>query len=169
MIREQTAKGFFAGVQSKFPPEEIAQTAAKDALNWISNNAVLELARGRQRIGADGVVGGIFGEIFAAKKDGTLIHFRKTNTKIQYFDGSAWQDIITGLTAGAIYTFSSYISLAGSFVYATGIDGIYKIAVANPASYKQIYDATKNYHGYSLINDNRMVMWNISVWFGVQF
>lgn len=155
-------KAYISGVQNKMPSEDIKTDAGADALNWIAIDGVLELIRGRQPIGASGVIGGVFGEIFAPKRDGTKVHYRKINTKIQYYDGTTWQDVVTGLTAGANYTFSSYISQLGAYVYATGIDGVYKIATANPSSYKQMYDATKNFKGFSIINDQRMFMWDVS-------
>lgn len=157
---EYKTNAFISGIQNKISSEDIAQNAASDSLNWLSINGSIELSRGRQAIGAEGSIGGVFGQIFAPKKDGTKVHFRKINTKIQYNNNGTWTDIITGLTAGSEYTFSSYISLLGAYVYATGVDGLYKIAVANPTSYKDMYDATKNYRGYSIINDSRMFVWN---------
>jgi hypothetical protein len=161
-MNEFKTQGYTSGVQNKIPSEDIKQDAASDALSWISIDGTLELVRGRQAKGTEGAIGGIFGQIFAPKKDGSLVHFRKTNTTIQYWNGSAWTNIITGLTAGSNYTFCSYLSQLGAYVYATGVDGLYKIATANPASFKNMYDATKNFRGYSLINDQRMFMWNIT-------
>lgn len=159
---EFKTEGYVSGIQNKLPSEDIKKEAGADALNWFATDGVLELVRGRKLIGSAGALGGIYGEIFAPKRDGTKVHYRKTNTKIQYFDGTTWQDVVTGLTAGSNYTFSSYISQLGAYLYACGVDGIYKIATANPASYKQMYDATKNYKGYAIINDQRMFMWNIT-------
>ena len=87
--------------------------------------------------------------------------FRKINTKIQYYNTatSLWVDTITGLTSGAEYTFSSYQSLAGTFVYATGVDGVFKIHTANPANYATMYTSTSIYRGKSIISTGRMWMW----------
>lgn len=159
---EYKTEGYVSGIQNKLPAEAIKREAGSDALNWFSTDGVLELVRGRKLIGSAGALGGVFGEIFAPKRNGDKVHYRKTDTKIQYFDGTTWQDAITGLTAGANYTFSPYISQLGAYVYASGIDGLYKIATANPASYKQMYSSSKNYKGFSIINDQRMFMWNIS-------
>lgn len=159
---EYKTEGYVSGVQNKIPSEDIKREASADDLSWIATDGVLELIRGRKVIGTAGGLGGVYAEIFAPKRDGTEVHFRKIDTKIQYYDGSAWQDVITGLTSGSIYTFSSYISQLGAYLYCCGVDGIYKISTANPASYKQMYDATKNYKGFALINDQRMFMWNIS-------
>lgn len=93
-----------------------------------------------------------------------MVQFRKTTTKIQYYNTSTllWVDTITGLTSGAEYTFARYQSLAGTFVYATGADGIYKIHTANPGSYTSLYDSTKNFKGKSIISTGRMVMWDVT-------
>lgn len=159
---EYKTEGYVSGIQNKIPAEDIKREAGADGMNWFSTDGVLELVRGRALVGAAGSLGGVFGQIFAPKRNGTKVHYRKINTKIQYFDGTTWQDVITGLTAGANYTFSSYISQLGAFVYASGVDGLYKMATANPASFKQMYDATKNYKGFSIINDQRMFMWDVS-------
>jgi hypothetical protein len=78
--------------------------------------------------------GYVKGHGFGYKADGTPVHFRKVNTKIQYFNTTTnlWVDTVTGLTATAEYTFSPYQSLAGTFLFATGADGLYKIHTANP-------------------------------------
>jgi len=159
-MKEFKVQGFVSGVQNKIPAETIADDAAQDSLGWITEDGILQLCGGRANLGDEGAQGGVFGEIFAPTKAGTSVHFRKVNTKIQYFDGTDWQDTITGLTAGADYTFSPYVSLAGAYVFATGPDGLYKIPTANPASYKDMYDSTKNFKGYSLINQQRMLLWN---------
>jgi hypothetical protein len=70
-------------------------------------------------------------------------------------------DTVTGLTASAEYTFSNYQSLAGTFVFATGADGIYKIHTANPGNFCSMYDSTKNYKGKSIIVTSRMHMWDL--------
>ena len=133
-MQEFKTIGYISGTQNKVPSENIAQDAASSSLNWVTKNGILELVGGRQAIGTEGALGGIFGQIWAPKKDGTEVHIRKSNTKIQYWNGTAWTDIVTGLTAGSLYTFSPYISLAGAYVYASGVDGLYKIATANPGS-----------------------------------
>lgn len=161
MIEFKT-KNYLSGTQNKISAEAIAQDAAYDSLNWKTVNGSIELMGGRIALGAEGVLGGVFAEIFAPKKDGTTVHFRKINTKIQYYNGTTWVDVITSLTAGAVYTFSSYISQAGAYMYATGVDGLYKIATANPSSYKDMFDTTKNYKGFSIVNDQRMFLWNRS-------
>jgi len=155
-------QGFTHGTQNMLPDEIIDTDASSGSLDWITVDGSVELARGRALLGQDGTQGGIYVDIIAPKKDGTSVKFRKTDTKIQYLNGSTWTDVITGLTAAADYTFASYISLAGAYVYIGGVDGLYKIATANPASYKNMYDTAKNYKGFILINDQRMFLWNRS-------
>lgn len=161
-MTEFPTKGYIYGIQNKIPAEDIQTAAAYDSMNWLCVDGSIELVRGREQIGSSGDVGASYNEIFAPRKDGVTVHFRKINTKIQYYNTttSDWVDVITGLTTGSIYTFSTYISLAGSYLYATGIDGLYKISVANPTSYKDMYDSAKNYKGYSILNEQRMFLWN---------
>lgn len=159
MIEKKT-EGFIYGVQNKIPDEKVESAAATDSNNWVTVDGNIELARGRETVGNFGDIGCNCGQIFAPKVDGTKIHFQKIKNKIQYFDGSTWQDIITGLTDNAQYTFASYISLAGAYVFAGGVDGLYKIAVANPGDYKDMFNSSKNHKGFILINDQRMFLWN---------
>lgn len=71
-----------------------------------------------------------------------------------------WVDVITGLTANADYTFCNYSSLSGSFTYAVGVDGIFKMHNANPGSYLAMYDPKRNFKGYAFIDRGRMILWN---------
>lgn len=159
-MKEFKVQGYKSGVQNKIPAETIAPDAASDSLGWITEDGRIQLCGGRAQVGADGVVGGIYGEIFAPTKNGNSVHFRKTSTKIQYFNGTSWADTVTGLTADSNYTFSPYLSLAGAYVFATGPDGLYKIPTANPGSYKDMYDSTKNHKGFTIVNEQRMFLWN---------
>ena len=149
-----------SGVQNLLSPELIATDAASDSSNWYTQDGKIKLSPGRLRIGTEGAVGAIQGEIWGYKIDGTKIHWRKTGTKIQYWNGTAWTDVVTGLTATADYTFCNYSSLAGTFTYAFGIDGIFKMHNAVPGSYLSLYDATKNFKGYAFIDKGRTILWN---------
>lgn len=171
MAREQKTEYFDKGVQNRIPAELVAQNGASDELGWLSKDGVLELVRGRRVIGSEGAVGGVQAEIWAARLDGTKVHFVKKNTEIGYFDDDeVYHTTISGLTAGSIYTFSVYHSLAGAFLYATGEDGLFKIAIANPGSYKNMFFTSpggvgstapsNNYLGWSIINDRRMILWH---------
>jgi len=145
-------------------PELIPETASQDSEGWISTDGQIELCRGRLLIGSRETGNGyVKGEGFGVRQDGTQVHFRKVNTKIQYYNTSTllWTDIVTGLTASAEYTFSPYQSVAGTFVYATGLDGIFKIHTANPGDYCAMYDSTKNFKGKSIIVNSRMTMWDL--------
>ena len=134
MIQKQAIKALTSGVHNLLPDESIPQDAASDSSNWLSKDGHIELIYGRKLIGSDGGAGKNYGEHTAFRADGTAVRFRKVGTKIQYLNGTTWTDVITGLTEEADYTFSNYASLAGAFVYIFGVDGIYKIATANPGS-----------------------------------
>ena len=151
---------FTKGVHNLLSPEVIPTEAAQDSKNWITQNGVIKLVNGKETIGATGALGKITGQIFGYKVDGTTVHWRKAGTAIQYWDGSAWQNTVTGLTEDAEYTFSNYSSLAGTFTFAFGIDGIYKFHNANPASHCSMYDSTKNFKGHAFIDRGRSILWN---------
>lgn len=153
---------FSKGVHNLLDSEIIPTEAASDANNWFGQDGRIKLVNGKVRIGDAGVAGNATGEIFGFKADGTKVHFRKIGTKIQYLNSSTWTDIITGLTSTADYSFSNYASIAGTFTFACGVDGLYKIHTANPGSYVDMYDSTKNFKGKAIIDKGRMLMWDLA-------
>lgn len=159
---EKSISVFAKGVHNLLDSEIIPTEAASSSNNWFCQDGRIKLVNGKVRIGAAGVAGSTTGEIFGYKADGTKVHFRKIGTKIQYLNGSTWTDIITGLTSTADYSFANYASLAGTFTFACGIDGLYKIHTASPGSYVDMYDAAKNFKGKSIIDKGRMLMWDLA-------
>lgn len=164
MAKEAVDKDLGKGIVTiPSDPEQIPQNASQDSLGWISTDGQIELCKGRLLVGAEETANGyVQGEGWGYKVDGTPVHFIKTTTKIKYYNTSTnlWVDVVTGLTSGAEYTFSPYQSLSGTFIFATGIDGIYKIHTANPTSYCSMYNSTKNYKGKSIISTSRMFLWS---------
>lgn len=158
-VLKQTLKAYKSGTHNIDPDEIIPKDAASASQNWVTIDGAIELIYGRQPIGGAGAAGKNYGEHVAYRADGTKVRFRKVGAKIQYLDGSTWTDVITGLTVAADYVFSNYQSLAGAFVYIFGIDGIYKIATANPGSYTSLYDSSINFKGYGFIDKGRTILW----------
>lgn len=150
---------FKTGTSNLYPDEVIPQDAASDSLNWNTRDGIIQLIGGRQAQGAVGGVGKSYMEHTAYRADGTPVRFRKVNGTIQTLVGTTWTDVITGLTATADYVGANYQSLAGAFVYFFGVDGIYKIATANPTSYSAMYDAARNFKGFAIIDKARALLW----------
>jgi hypothetical protein len=165
MADKSTIPAFLSGVHNLISDELIPKDAAVSSLGWLTRDGKIELMYGRQVQGAEGAAGATPNEHTAYKVDGTAVRFRKvhngTTGKIQYLNGTTWTDVITGLST-EIVTFNNYGSLAGNFVYITGpTDGFFKIAVANPGSYADVYLSTKNFKGWSFIDKGRMIMWGV--------
>lgn len=158
-IAQTTIKALVSGIHNVLPDEVIPRDASSDSLGWLTRDGHAELQYGRQPVGTIGSLGKSYLEHTAYKADGTTVRFRKVNSAIQYFNGTAWIDVITGLTTAAEYTASNYQSLAGAFVYFFGVDGIYKIATANPTDYASLYDSAKNFKGYGFIDKARSILW----------
>lgn len=165
MAREVINKDLGKGIHTiPSDSELIPRQAAQDSLGFISTDGQIELCRGRLLIGAEETASGyVKGDGWGFKDDGTAVHFRKVNTKVQYYNTSTelWVDVITGLTASAEYSFCPYVSTAGTFMYITGIDGVFKIHTANPGSYSTMYTTTDTYRGKSIISNGRMFMWDL--------
>lgn len=162
-MAEKITQGLGQWINNIFNSEQIPPQSAQDSSGWISLDGKIELMRGRLLIGTEETANGfVKGHGFGYKADGTTVQFRKINTKIQYYNGSTWADTVTGLTSTAEYTFARYQSLAGTFVYATWADWIYKIHTAFPWAFASMYDSTKNFKGKSIISTGRMIMWDVT-------
>jgi hypothetical protein len=163
MVDKSTVKAFTSGTHDLISDELIPNDAASASLGWLTRDGKIELMYGRQAQGAEGAAGSILSEHTAYKINGTAVRYRKTSGgKVQYLNGSSWTDVITGLSTTEAVTFSNYASLAGNFVYITGpTDGVFKINVANPGSYADVYLSTKTFKGYSFIDRGRMIMWGV--------
>jgi hypothetical protein len=156
---EKTISLFKSGVHNLLDDEVIPVDAASNSSNWYTNNGRIKLIPGKELLGASGGAGMITGEIFGYKVDGSKIHWRKRGTVIQYLNGSTWINVVTGLTANADYAFANYSSLAGTFTYAFGVDGIYKMHNANPASFNSMFNSAKNFKGKAIIDKGRTLLW----------
>ncbi len=155
-----TIPAFVSGVHNLIDPENIPKDAAQNAANFITKDGRQVLIPGRQLLGAAGTVGGSTGINKSYKVNGDTLLFQKRGTKIQYWNGSAWTDCITGLSATDNYVFANYSSLAGAFTIISGPGGLWKVVNANPGSPIDCYDSTKNFKGYLLIDRGRSILWN---------
>ncbi len=157
---DHTIEMFKSGIQNFLSDEVIADDAAQDSSGWITQDGRIKLSPGRLVLGTIGSAGQIRGLWVGYKTDGTQVLYRKTETALQYYDGSAWQNILTGLISGSEMSFANYSSLAGAFTFFNSVDGYWKINNANPSSAIQMYDSTKNFHGKILIDRGRTLLYN---------
>lgn len=148
---------YIHGIYNFVDDEIIPTDAASSSYNWFTRDGRLKLVNGKILEGAQGVAGKITGEIFGYKTDGSKVHWRKRGTVIEYLNGTTWTTTVTGLTSSADYSFSNYSSLAGTFTFATGVNGIFKMNNANPGSFINMTVAHK---GLSLIDKGRMLLWD---------
>lgn len=150
-----------SGTHNMFNNEVIPVDASQDSQNWITNEGVIEIVRGREIIGNEGDAGAVYNEWFGYRNDNTKVHFRKALGKIQVLIGSTWTDVITNLTKNSRVTFQNYSSLAGTFVYIFCQDGIFQIHTANPTSYIQLKGPTSADLpvGTAIIDKARTLLW----------
>lgn len=173
-MRELKNSIFSSGVQNSVSDEIIAKDASSGSLSWRTRDGRIELVGGRQEYGTNTTetggndvdtppdIGGTYAQIFAPRQDGTRVHYRKINDRVQVYQSGDWLDVIQDLTANSEVFFAPYASLAGNFLYIGSQDGLYKINLANPRSYKDMFDSTKNHKGFILINESRMLLWDRS-------
>ena len=85
---------FQSGVHNRDDVEDTPKDSAQDELNWITLDGIIELARGKVTVGPEGAAGSCPTIHVGYKVNGVSILWRKISTKIQYFNGSAWIDVV---------------------------------------------------------------------------
>ncbi len=160
-MADHEIKQFVSGVHNRDDAEDTPKDSSQDSLNWVTIDGHIELARGKVTVGLEGAAGSCPAIHIGYKVSGVAILWRKISTKIQYYNGSTWVDVVIGLKASDIYVFANYSSLTGAYTFAGGPSGLFKFANANPNNYIQLYLSTDFYIGYPLIDKARMYMWGI--------
>lgn len=161
-MREHIIKQFTSATHNLLNSEVIPKDAASSSYGWSTRDGKVELAYGRELVGNDLGAGQTNNEGVGYRTDGTKVLYKKSGAKIQYLNSSdVWTDIITGLGVDDDYVFTNYTSLAGSFTFAMGPSGLFKMHNANPGTYMDMYDSSKNFKGKGLIDKGRMLLWAI--------
>jgi hypothetical protein len=150
---------FSKGIHNVLDDELIPREAASDSFNWITQDGRIKLAGGRQIIGSAGLVGKINALWTGYTTKGVKVLYRKISDKLQYLKAGVWTDILTGLTDTDV-SCANYSSLAGAFTLFNSVDGFYLINNAFPESPVNIYNASKNFKGYILVDRGRCLLWN---------
>lgn len=159
---------FDKGLITQIENFSIPENAASDSLNWLTKGDHIELTGGytvvdpnHQNVG----LGRVTGLILAPLVDGSTQAFYSYGKKVKYLDSNdEWQeigtDILTTAADGEDIAMTAYVSIAG---YQTWISSpnssLFKIMNANPASYTDMYDATKNFKGYIDAQNSRLNLW----------
>ncbi|MES2225000.1 MAG: hypothetical protein V4478_03360 [Patescibacteria group bacterium] len=165
------------GVISTLEPITIPPGAAQDSLNWLTMGDHIELRRGFEYIGTESVNEGV-GKATGLRKvvlaSGAERIFGSYGKKAKYFDDvttNEWVEIGTDILGNNVVdadgigkesvSFEEYVGLAGNqlFINSTNIGGYYKVMVANPTDYTNMYDSAKNKKGLIKIDNNRTLLW----------
>ena len=167
MIDERIINDFKYGTIDSVEADKIPDGAASASKNFFTTGNTIELRRGSRILGTEISGNGKNDGVHVASGiNGTEVLFRKRGRKIEYFDDDTedWIEVgsnivpVSGLTDKA--SFANYASLAGYQVFVCGPNfGPFKIMVANPGSYTDLTDSTKNFQGYIKIQQNRMWLW----------
>lgn len=151
------------GLVTKLGDESIDDAAAAQSHNWLSRGDRIELMRGSLRLADEGNdAGSVSCLAKGTALDGTERLYKKEDTTLKYYDPSSgsWTNVITGLPASEDLSWKTYRTPAGSFVwFSSPNSGLYRINMANPTTYVDLYDSSKNFKGYITIEDNRMWLW----------
>jgi len=166
-MRDFVVSVYDKGVVNNIEPQSIPDGAASDSLNWITKGDKIELRRGSSVLGTEiAGTGRVNGIGIALRADGTQIPYRKRGQIFEYYDTvtSDWIEVGTNLFGTAAedddILFANYATNAGAqFWFSTPNSSLYKIMTANPGSYADMYDSTKNFKGYINILNNRMRLW----------
>lgn len=166
-MRNYVIQNFSKGIINSLEPRSIPDGSSSAAHDWITKGDKIELRRGSQVIGTTVAGSGRVMGIFTARKaDGTEILYRARGAKVEYYNTatSDWTEVGTDiLTAAAVdddISFAQYDSPAGAQLwFSSANSSLFKIMLANPGSYTDMYDASKNFKGHIKIKFNRMFLW----------
>lgn len=174
--QNKRADTFKYGTIDSIEARSIPRGAARASLNWLTLGDKIELRRGSRFLGTSSVNTGL------GKATGIKTVTRATDIerlfgtygkKIKYFDTvtDEWIEIGTDLLGTGVIgsdgigtesiSLQEYVGLAGNqlFVNSPNCSGFYKIMVANPTSYTDMYDGAKNFKGLTKIDTNRTLLW----------
>jgi len=154
------------GIIDSLEADSIPKGATPNALNWLHKGDKIELLRGFAIFGDENTTDTdkITGIISTTQPDGTQITFRTRGKKLEYRTSGNWIEIGTNVLGnnanGKEISMGVYQSLAGKQLWVNSPYGpLLKIMIANPGSYADMYDATKNFYGYIKFLQNRMILW----------
>lgn len=166
-LRTETVKAFPFGLIDTVDEQTIPEGAASASSNWLTFGDRIELRRGMALLGTENTGSGeILNQGVAYRNDGTQILYRKNGRKLEYYSTatSDWVEVGTNAFPTAALndyaSFSNYASLAGNqFFICSPNAGPFKVMTANPGSYTDLTDSTKNFQGYMKIKQNRTMLW----------
>jgi len=166
LIKE--VKNFVAGLVTKTEASSLPDGASADNKNWLTRGDKIELRRGSYLLGTEQTgTGKVTGLHSGRMSNGTEILYRTRGKKLEYFDETTddWvevgSDLLSTAADGEEVAFADYNSLAGSQMWFNSPNSsLYKIMLANPASYTDMYSSTINFKGKILIKQNRMWLWD---------
>lgn len=173
-LRTETFK---YGLVDTLEARTIPRGSAQASLNWLTFGDHIELRRGSKFIGTASVNTGL-GKATGIKKvtlggAGVEQLFGTYGKKLKYFDipTSEWVEVGTDILGAAVLgtdnlgketiSMEEYVGLAGNqmFLNSPHCAGYYKIMVANPSSYTDMYDSSKNFKGLIKIDNNSTFLW----------
>lgn len=168
-MKKYTIKNFNKGTIDTIEDYSIPEEAASRSLNWLTRGDKIELSGGYLMVDSENAIAGsgrVSGLHMGEKVDGTIQPFYTYGTKLLYLDGNGnWQEVGSDLLGtqadGEDISFTNYVSLAGYQTWMSSPNSsLYKIMNANPASYRDMYDASKNFKGYIDAQNSRLHLWN---------
>jgi hypothetical protein len=157
---QKVVKVFDKGIVDELGDEAIPAGTASAANNFLDLGDRIELVRGQLRLG-NLTMGPskITGLAKATDTAGNEFIYRKRTTILERYIPATetWSSVITGLPADEDLSHALYRSPAGAFIwFSSPNSGLYRINLANPDTYVDLYDVAKNHKGYITIEDNRM-------------
>jgi len=166
-VREYKIRNFKSGLQTRLEDFSIERDAASKSLNWLTLGDRIELSGGYDVIGTENGAGKITGLGIGERVDGSKLAIRTRGQKIEYYDTatSDWVEIGTNKLGsdadGEDVAITFYTSLAGYQAWISSPNsGLFKYLLANPDTIVDNYDSAKNFKGYVMAHDGRLLLWN---------
>jgi hypothetical protein len=175
-VRIITTNNYRYGLVTSLEAESIKRGAASSSLNWQTKGDHVELRRGQRFLGTSSINTGnglTTGLRKVTDSLGVEKLFGTYGKKLKYYTTTAaeWSEVGSNLLGAAVIdanglgiekiSIEEYVSPAGNqaWINSPNCAGFFKIMVANPASYADQYDSSKNFKGDIKIDTNRTLLW----------
>ena len=166
-MKELLVENFPNGLVTDIESKSIPRGSASSILNWEHKEDHIELRRGMLLVGSEITGTGLITGIHTTRNAvGTEITYISKGKKVLYYDTVTedWIEVGTDILGtdgdGEEVSFSSYVTTQGyQLWFSSPSSSLFKIMTANPGSYTDMYDASKNFKGKIDIILNRMFLW----------
>ena len=165
-MKEYSLREFKSGLVTRIEDFSIPEDAASKSLNWRTMGDKIELSGGYKIVGNENGAGKVTGLAIGSKVDGDKLALRTRGQRLEYYDIATedWVESGTNILGadadGEDTSIVFYTSLSGYQAWVSSPNsGLFKLMLASPGSPKDQYNDAKNFKGYLINANGRLLLW----------